>query len=74
MKCYLRTWRYSQDTTNLYHGRTIAYEPGSMTLFIYDPVLEEKEEYSKGISTVVTILSGDELTIASCRTGCACGE
>jgi len=47
----------------------------SMTLRVVDPVLEAKpEEYDRGLSTVVTILSGDELTIASCRTGCACGE
>lgn len=70
----LKTWRYTQEATNVYHGESFTYSPETMTLTIYRPFVSGKDAgitiADEGMCTVVTVIAGDEFTVLECGSEC----
>lgn len=63
MIVYLKTWRYSIVSTNVYHGSAVKVDTDNGYFHVVKPVLEE----DIGELTSVTIVQGDEFTIVQCE-------
>lgn len=70
MIAYLKTWRYGQEATNVYHGLSIMVDITNHYLIVNRPVIDS----GRGHETIVTVVGGDEITVEDCAEGCGCGQ
>lgn len=71
MKVYLRTWRYTVEANQGYHGNAVKIDADNMMFHVIKPVIMGSEGRPDiiGEITSVTITAGDELTVIQCD-GC----
>ncbi len=67
MIVHLKTWRYSIEAVNTYHGASFHFDEHNMVLNVFEPSMTGVE----GVLTAVTIVAGDELTVVQCNETCA---
>lgn len=71
MRIELHTWRYGQETTLQYHGKTWRYDAHNMVLEIIEPVIEKGAgAHVIARATVVTSLTGEQFTVFPCSRAC----